>query len=214
MAQGRISRNTFDGKFIADVERLGFVPPCVRDAFSWLPFPVSKNGKGKKARLVWYWEAHDEPPPEIMSPDSPRCNECIFQEPAWSEGYAGCSHSWLHDRDGDCRAFMARQEVLELRPDYAKFCVPIRPVAEDDLDWERLSSVAYWRDGTRFCDFRPSLNFPSHFFASLNATWLDEVGLYAELEQERLRRFLQWAKDETLKRTGMYQGNLFLLERE
>ena len=201
--------NTQDGKFIADVARLGWVPFCVRDAFSWLPHPVGHLPRRRKGPWVWNWDMQSEPPPTPMPPDSLRCNECIFQEPIWSEGYAGCSHSWLHDRDQQCRAFFARVEFLKLRPDYAQVCCPIRPDVPSE-DWERLSQTPYWSTGERFADFKPSLHFPSHFYVTLNWEALDEIGFYDEIEVERLRRFKEWTQAKTVETLGAFQLSLDL----
>lgn len=211
--KGSISHGTSSGQFIKTVEKLGYVPPCVRDAFSWLQHPFGRVGRGTKAQIIWFWQYYEGTefgrPPEILKPDSARCGECVFQEPPWSQGYAGCSHSWLHNHDGDCQAFFSRAEFLKLRPDYAEFCVK-PPLICDDTDVAHLGSLAYWADGTCYDDLpHATLNIPSSYYASLNMEWLHESGLYSAIEAERLRRFWQWTEEEA-KKVGMYQYNMFL----
>ncbi len=199
-----LPKNTRDGQFIALVEKLGFVPFCVRDAFSWLPHPVGHEPRRRSGPWIWFWEQHGDPAPTPEAPDSPRCNDCIFQEPPWSQGYAGCSHSWLHDKDQRCRAFFSRAEFLKQRPDYAQVCRPIQPDVPA-ADWARLSQVPYWSTGERFIDFAPSANFPSHFYATLNWEELDEIDFYSSIEVERLRRFDEWKRSKTIETLGTFQ---------
>ena len=208
MVLGRLPRNESDGKFIAQVEALGYVPPCVRDAFSWLPHPYVRRGRGRRAEVIWFWELHDERPPTPQEPPGSRCSQCVFQEPRWSQGYAGCSHSWLHDRDEDCRAFYVRDEILARFPSSAGICRP------PNVEHPRLLSVPYWSDGSTYADFHPSCNLPSAYYAWLN--WRDwwmrsgGQGVYAAIDRERLRRFWQWAEDESIRQIGFFQGNLFI----
>jgi len=202
MQPGRLPENSNEGKWIAYVERLGYVPPCVRDASSWLPHPYVQNKRGE---MVWYWMAHGDPPPDIQPPGE-RCNDCIFQEPAWSQGFAGCSHSWLHDRDGDCQVFVDRTEFLERQPSYENFCHP--PGLVD----VHLETFPYWSDGTTYAEFTPSTNLPSGYFVRLNMPRLIRAGaalLYEVVDHERWRRFWQWAERVTVERLGAYQAGLF-----
>ena len=209
MTEGRLKRNTREGKWIESVRRLGQVPPCVRDAFSWLPHPLSKGKRGRGGRLIWFWMSHhqDQPDakfaPAIAPPDSERCYSCIFQEPAWSQGYAGCSHSFLRDKDGDCQAFVDRDELLAQHPSYHGVCQP--PGIPADAD---LHALPYWRDGTCCQDFKPSANLPSGYHVRLNMRgwWNDGAStIYGASEHERLRRFWQWAEQITIEREGVYQ---------
>lgn len=212
---GRIPRNVRGGQWIATVERLGCVPPCVRDAFSWLPHPYTVT----RGVVTWFWMGknverrrggidYEADPPTPQRPDSERCSSCIFQEPPWSQGYAGCSHSWLHDRDGDCQGFVARPEFLERQPSYAEFCRP--PSLGDNI---HLLPHPYWSDGTRYSDFGPSCNLPSGYHARISKPGWFEAGacsVYASLERERHRRFWQWARDKTAEETGAFQYNMFV----
>ena len=55
MPDGRLKRNTRQGKWLESVRRLGRVAPCVRDDFAWLPGSadsVKSNEKGMPAHLV------------------------------------------------------------------------------------------------------------------------------------------------------------------
>jgi len=214
--QPGISRNTKTGRWIYDVETLGYVPPCVRDAFSWLPHGWIKHGRGKSARLVWDWQTRDGGPHQPQTPDSDRCTRCIFQEPKWSQGYAGCSHSWLHDRDGDCRAFVDAKDMIERDQRWATFChVPVLdPSMADGDDVALLITSPYLPDGTRWMDLTASCNIPSSYYAQLNMpaflNFFQDV--YGSLEIERLRRFRQWSADEIERETGFYQYNMFLSE--
>jgi hypothetical protein len=218
---GRIPKNTRSGGQIATVERLGYVPPCVKDAFSWLPHPYGMVGRGKKAKPMWFWEAHLEnrrpvpngnPPPAILAADGQRCHRCVFQEPAWSQNHAMCSHSWLNDHGGECRVFIDRDEFLEVQPGYARFCRP--PKLADAPD--ELMSRPYRPDGTLYSEYRSSCNLPSGYVARLNMPkwYAAAASLYGLVEQERLRRFWQWAREETTKQIGVFQLNMFLDEWE
>jgi len=213
---GRIAKNTKAGQTIAQVEQLGRVPPCVRDAFSWLPYPWGKIGHGKNAKKVWFWEYNATmparsqaaptlaPPPPIQAPSSERCNLCIFQEPEWSQGYAGCSHSWLWDHDGDCQAFYSRDELLARRPEFADFCkVPALPELEGDPVLDR----PYRPGGKPYSVFTASCHWPSAYIANLNMRAFAQYAhsVYSAVMAERWRRFWQWAEEETLKREGRFQ---------
>lgn len=211
---GKLGRNVRNGRWISDVEQLGYVPPCVRDAFSWLPHGFIKHGRGKSARLVWDWQVRDGKPQTPQAPDSERCNRCIFQEPKWSQSYAGCSHSWLHDRDGNCQAFFDRAELIAKDARWAEFCKP--PVLDDRAtdgdDASALLAAPYLADGTRWIDIQPSCNLPSAYYAQLNnRALMDCFGkVYLWVEGERLRRFWEWARDEVTAETGSFQYNMFL----
>jgi hypothetical protein len=201
---GRPKKNTRDGQFIAQVEALGWVPYCVQDAFSWLPHPWGRANRTKP--LAWFWEPYGDPPPPILDPQGGRCIECIFQEPPWSQSYARCSHSWLHDHDGDCQAFFARSRFLDLHPAYTDFCRPPSVPLQ-------LLDRPYRHDGTPYGSYRPTANLPSGYCAWLNyRQWWDNgaAGLYSATQNERLRRFWQWAADRSIEESGAYQPNLFL----
>jgi hypothetical protein len=207
--RGRLPRNTHAGQFVATVEKLGYVPVCVRDAFSWLPHPWGKAGRSRDSGLIWFWQGYAGEygrPPSPEQPSGSRCRHCVFQEPSWSQGYAGCSHSWLHDRDDECRAFLDRAELLARLPGYAQFCQPPQVAPE-------LLHTPYWSDGTTYAAFGPSCNFPSGYYARLNVPeWVASGAerMYQAVEGERLRRFWQWAEEETIRRAGVFQPNLFL----
>ena len=84
MPVGRLPRNESAGQFIATVETLGYVPPCVRDAFSWLPHAVGERGRRRRDKeIIWSWELYNDPPP-TPRPPGVRCSQCVFQEPRWS----------------------------------------------------------------------------------------------------------------------------------
>ena len=211
---GRLPRNESAGQFIATVETLGYVPACVRDAFSWLPHAWGERGRRRRDKeIIWSWELYDDPPPAPRPPGA-RCNQCVFQEPRWSQGYAGCSHSWLHDQDGGCRAFFSRGEMLARFPSSAGICRP------PGVEHPRLLHVPYWSDGSTYADFGPSCNLPSGYCAHLNwRDWWEEggQGWYVEPERERLRRFWEWARAQTIRQAGFFQDNLFIsayLEQE
>ena len=202
-----------DDSFARDVKRLGYVPFCVRDAFSWLPHSFTNFGTRKHPRIDWYWmQGGDDVP--AKQPCGKRCPDCIFQEPEWSQGHAACAMSWLNDDDGDCRAFISRQEFrAQHGTTFDEICMPMAPTSEemDPATWARLAQAPYWSDGTPFTTFQPSLNFPSEYYALLNwQEWYENGGgqLYAHTRRERMRRFEQYADDKELQKRGVLQLDL------
>jgi|GEM_PF-5118766 len=198
--------------FVRDVKRLGHVPFCVRDAFSWLPHPGGNTGTRKHPQYNWYWVKQGDSAPAKL-PCGQRCHNCIFQEPTWAQGHAGCTMSWLNDDDGDCRAFISREQIREVHgTKFDDTCVPMFPFEGiDDATCERLANSPYWSDSTTFASFQPTLNFPSEYYARLNwETWYENGGwkLYAHTQAERMRRFMQYAGDKELQKRGVRQLDL------
>lgn len=142
--------------------------------------------------------------------DGERCSDCVFQSPSWSQCHAKCSHSWLHDHDGDCRAFVGHDYLLGLNPGYARFCPKPRVMgwAYDIFPdvfpgWKRWDELP-----------EATCNLPSHYYARLNLReWYDgravQAGYWA-VERERLRRFAEWANDEALREAGVEAAQSFL----
>lgn len=206
---GKLKKNIRLGEMAAAVAQLGYVPPCVADAFSWLPHPFTQVGRGRKKKVLWFWEVYGDPPPAQSEWNGQRCGECIFQEPKWSQKYPRCAHSWCHDDDGDCQAFYSVDEFLEVNPSYADFCrVPTLDGSEHLLD------TPYLPDGTTYREFKPCCRFPSHHHARIDMTWWYQNeavrNTYAAVEYERLRRFQQHVAEETAREEGGYQMDMFL----
>lgn len=208
--------NSPEGALIRDALATGVVPFCVRDAFSWLPHPYGNIGTRKHPNFVWGWNhGHGDERDRVpdKQPCGKRCANCVFQEPAWSQGHAACSMSWLHDDDGDCRAFLARADILAEHPHLENCCVPLHPFDAQipDEARERMSNEPYWSDGTTFAEFKPSCNFPSEYYAMLNwREWYQNGGwqLYEPAQRERLRRLEQYADDLELQKRGFRQLDL------
>jgi hypothetical protein len=122
-------------------------------------------------------------------------------------------NSWMHDHDGDCQAFMDRDEFLAIHPTYAQICVPPR-LGDSVLGMEEMLQRPYRQDGTRYIDYQPSCNLPSGYHARLNMPrWFASAQpVYDAIEYERLRRFRQWARMQEIQQTGTYQYDMFLDE--
>ncbi len=208
--QARLDASTSDGEMARSVRRLGYVPPCVKDAFSWLPHAYAMKGRGKKARPYWFWEVGQG---DLAAPpmnDGLRCVTCVFREPEWSQTYAGCSYSWLNDHDGECQMYWKVEEAVAHSPALATFCRKPR------LQYPELELRPYLADGRTYAelpDFSPHL--PNRYIGLLNyREWVNNTpamqAIYQCAEAERLRRFRQWEIDKTIEVKGAFQLNLFL----
>jgi hypothetical protein len=101
-----------------------------------------------------------------------------------------------------------RGEFLEqVHLSYREICKPPRLIES-----AHLVDLPYWRDGTRYSDFGPTVNLPSGYHARLNmpAWWANgAASVYGAIEWERLRRFWQWAERVTVEQVGAFQPDMF-----
>jgi hypothetical protein len=143
------------------------------------------------------------------SPSSERCNRCVFQSPPWSQLHLDCAISWLNDEDGDCRVFLDRDEFLEKKPSYARFCRKSVPAGWPlDLFPEVFPGWKRWDELPEY-----TCNLPGPYHAMLNfPDWYRSAGkLYVPIERERLRRFAQWARSDALGEAGVESAQAMMM---